>query len=948
MKIAKAIVLNIVLFFIQDDILAQNCDPYIYKFNQYISSNEINKAHGVLDSLDNCLLHSQNEHNSIRLRCEGNYYYYKSYFDSAKYYYVLSINELKLNKLNIEYSKSLINLGNVYAELGYLDSAENYYNESIKIKEMVGGIDTVGIAKVHCSLGLLFQEKGQFKESEKNFFRGLFLLEECSFFDTTALSNTYNNLGLLFLELGDYKRSFDFFIKDLKLISGNKSKQFHLATTLTNLGLLSTEIGNYPDAEKYFGKSLLVKNQYATFNPLLRVSTLNNLATVYINSGKFSKSINTSKNSISLLERSSNYNPVHLANAYFNLAIASESLNDVNGADSFYKTSIALIKDIYGENHPNCSEFIIRYSNFLEKRGEIELAFKLLNSALYNISYFVHNNISWMTQQQQEKFWKKYQFHFSSISNFTNRNYQLIPEVTTLNYNSLLVAKGKMLHMNILKNGHRHLTKELITELQSINARINRMEFDMSIDRKKWSELVNKREKIEKQLSQNWESFSSNHESIYPTWEKVKVNLGQNEVAIEFDRYVNNFDSQFYYQALLINSDSKFPQLVELCSESDLMKWDVADGFSGFYELIWKPLVPFCETKSTIFYSPDGLVSNIPIHALYKPNEFVALNKTKNKEIRGAGGMRIAQVGGIANYLFDSFDFHRMLSTRTLIDGNFLRAEKKVTNSILILGGLDYNYLPNTSIKSKSFNFKDFFKRNKNPLDKRISYNGGFNYLQGSKTEVSQINKVLKDSGWRINIYTDTSGTEDILFSSQGSNSKCILHIATHGYYCSDLGIDYSDSSFTSNLTIFNTSKNAMVRSGLILTGGNWAWTGSDTLRKYGIREDGILTALEVSNYNLKNTQLVVLSACNTGIGDIDNEEGILGLYRGFKLAGVEQIIASLWPVPDEQTQELMDLFYLDLAKIRVPHTSLKNAQKIMRKRYPNQPDLWAGFVLIR
>jgi CHAT domain-containing protein len=112
--------------------------------------------------------------------------------------------------------------------------------------------------------------------------------------------------------------------------------------------------------------------------------------------------------------------------------------------------------------------------------------------------------------------------------------------------------------------------------------------------------------------------------------------------------------------------------------------------------------------------------------------------------------------------------------------------------------------------------------------------------------------------------------------------------------------------------------------------------------------EDGILTALEVSNLPLRNTKLVVLSACETGLGKIEGSEGTFGLKRGFKLAGVEQIIVSLWSVPDKETMELMELFYTDLSKTHSAVISFEKAQKEMRIKYPSEPEKWAGFVLVR
>jgi CHAT domain-containing protein len=182
----------------------------------------------------------------------------------------------------------------------------------------------------------------------------------------------------------------------------------------------------------------------------------------------------------------------------------------------------------------------------------------------------------------------------------------------------------------------------------------------------------------------------------------------------------------------------------------------------------------------------------------------------------------------------------------------------------------------------------------------------------------------------------------------EGREAPGILHLATHGYAFPEF--DFKDTTIsTSSLRYsYRYSTNSMVRSGLILTGGNWAWTGSDTLTKMGAEQNGILTALEVSQLNLKNTKLVVLSACETGLGKIEGSEGTFGLKRAFKLAGVEQIIVSLWPVPDKETMELMTLFYSELATSSNPVISFTKAQKAMRDKYPASPQRWAGFVLVR
>jgi CHAT domain-containing protein len=137
-----------------------------------------------------------------------------------------------------------------------------------------------------------------------------------------------------------------------------------------------------------------------------------------------------------------------------------------------------------------------------------------------------------------------------------------------------------------------------------------------------------------------------------------------------------------------------------------------------------------------------------------------------------------------------------------------------------------------------------------------------------------------------------------------------------------------------------------MIRSGLVLAGGNHAWKTGKSLRPD--LEDGILTAYEISQMNLANTELVVLSACETGLGDLVGNEGVYGLQRAFKIAGAQHVIMSLWQVPDVQTQELMTAFYINWLSQKMPiPEAFAAAQKVMREKYEH-PFFWAGFVLVR
>jgi CHAT domain-containing protein len=164
--------------------------------------------------------------------------------------------------------------------------------------------------------------------------------------------------------------------------------------------------------------------------------------------------------------------------------------------------------------------------------------------------------------------------------------------------------------------------------------------------------------------------------------------------------------------------------------------------------------------------------------------------------------------------------------------------------------------------------------------------------------------------------------------------------LATHGYFFPNpTGGKKGKSGYAS-------VQHPLLRSGLILAGANRAWSGEEIPDG---EEDGILTAYEIADMDLSNTELVVLSACETGLGDVDGSEGVFGLQRAFKTAGVKYILMSLWNVKDQKTYEFMTAFYELRNKGKDIPAAYQEAQAKMRAKYalPFAPRNWAGFVLL-
>lgn len=214
--------------------------------------------------------------------------------------------------------------------------------------------------------------------------------------------------------------------------------------------------------------------------------------------------------------------------------------------------------------------------------------------------------------------------------------------------------------------------------------------------------------------------------------------------------------------------------------------------------------------------------------------------------------------------------------------------------------------------------------------------------MDGTLNEAQNIKDILETENIACRIITGATANEES-FKSLSGHSPQLLHVATHGFYIGNKN-DEASIKLTSYLNQKATSnQNAMTETGLLFAGANRTLRGQN--KSIDI-EDGVLTAYEISNLDLSSTDLVILSACETGLGKNVLSEGVYGLQRAFKLAGVNTIVMSLWEVPDNETSRLMQLFYEYWLGGMEKHEAFSTAQKVIKKEKPN-PYYWAGFVMM-
>ncbi len=405
---------------------------------------------------------------------------------------------------------------------------------------------------------------------------------------------------------------------------------------------------------------------------------------------------------------------------------------------------------------------------------------------------------------------------------------------------------------------------------------------------------------------------------IYATWKDVQQSLGQDDVAIEFlsIQLGNNNDG---YIALVNKKGYLYPHLYTL-SDTETLNSVRNDSPSALYNLIWDPLRNELDNTNNIFFSPAGQLHNLGIEYLNDST---------------------------GHYLFEKHAIYRLSSTQELL----YSSPSKLLQSAVLYGGLDYSSASSSILNEKTNCKEDFCNTYmSDSFVRSINERGGFDPLYGTYTEIKIISELLQDGKIKCRIFTENKGTEES-FKSLVSIQPDILHIATHGMY---IKIDDKENLVNNGFSFilseddnnYHPEDIALTRSFIVMSGGN------QLIQRDSIplnSEDGIVTAQEISHMDLHKIDIVVLSACQTGLGDISNE-GVFGLQRGFKKAGVKTILMSLDKVDDEATRILMVEFYRNLMNGKTKRQSLLDAQQYLRKvengKY-DDPKYWASFIML-
>lgn len=954
------------------------------------SKGELNQSLEITLKVEKLALEKYGRISEIYANCcinHGKWCIAKSQHQEAESWYFEAIDIFKklYGEEHNQYGKALNNLGVLYYLMGKFDKCEPIYLKVQQIQRKAVGINHVDYGVALNNLALLYKEIGRIDKAEPYFLESYQVFKNVLGVKHPQYASSITNLAVFYFNLGNLQKAESYYL-EAKEVREKVLGKMHpdYGESLNNLASLYMDLGNYSKSEAYYLESNQIFEKIVGKNHPQYAQSLYNLAYLYNKMKRSKEALALLLEAKMIISKELNLNhPDYitcislLANSYkllkqFDLAeelfleakVKQQALTGINslgytrnilGLAKFYidtdRDTLALellnqaydiLTQFFGQEQSEYSLCVNYLAIAYEKLQNFKLATNFFEERLKLNQIKLHQSIQYLSVHELNKYSELFSEFNSTLFSVNYRRYQNLGSLKNLSsasLNSILFHKGFVLmaanRLNAM-SGQSPETKEMYATIQSNRRRLNKEYLKKLKERNNnlIAELEENSNSLEKNLALKIAGYDDVSKQL--SWVDLKKKLRKEEALIEFVSFNLDFPvktDSIMYVALILRPQDSVPIYIPLFEEKELttaisqsqgvspselyanrgVKPINRQNYSNIYNIIWKPLEPYLENYTKIYLAASGILHRLNLNAVEISNGVILSDK-----------YNLVQLGST-----------RQINTRV--------EDKKTIKDALLIGGIDYNFI--NAVQEPKLEFSSTAVNNSYSSQNNHLVHA-WNYLPGTESEVIEIQHLFKNNKLPVTILQSSNATEQAI-KQVGVNkaSPSILHISTHGYFFSDNQSGLADSTeLRSYVSTFKYSKEPMLRSGLILAGANHSWMTDSYSSEL---EDGILTAFEISQMDLSNTELVVLSACETGLGDIQGNEGVFGLQRAFKIAGANYIIMSLWQVPDKQTSMLMSTFYKKMLtdKMNIPD-AFHAAQKDMRD-LGLDPYQWAGFVLI-
>jgi len=846
------------------------------------------------------------------------------------------------------------NAGEWFYRQRSLRSARDLFNSALRLYDR----DTSGVgiprARALGNLGLTLLALGRFAEADSVLSRAAELSARHMGDDAEATLAARNNLAVAAQRRGDFPRA-ERAISAAAEGLAKADRPEARAIALNNRAMLRYAIGQADEAAKLLAEAFELANQAAP-RGVLPIQILGNRALVAQAQGQYDAADGFYATALERQERRlSGRNHPDIARLLGGRAALYLQMGKTNQVEPLLQQALSITRAKFGDAHPSTAALQHNLGAFYRVTGRLDEATAQLSAARATREATLGTNhpdyldtdealaltawqagrtaeatptlrrlqTAWLTNAQRffaamsepekARYWATLRPRLERFTNYAVANAAADPSLAADAYNQQLATKAMLLSSSTqlrerILSGKDPKLVALYQQWQRVSeqlahaytlSRADQTEAGLRPD-----SLEGVRSGLEKRLSAASAEFAGALSAAPPTWEKVAAALAPGEAAVELVR-VRTYDARFTggvtYAALVVTAGGR-PTVVSTTTGAELEGRALAryrrairskSADTDSYGAYWAWLAPALANVKTAFVAPDGVYNQISLPTLRAPE---------------------------GRYVLDQLALRTLVSTRDLPGVKAPKANAAKTATLV--GAADFGVIGTSASGSTE-----------RAVEKTIEP------LPGTLTEVTQIQALLRTAGWAPSLLTAANASE---LKVKGVAAPRLLHVATHGFFLPDVG---ESGTLVFGVQPERAAENPLLRSGLLLAGAERAVQQIDGVAPQP-GDNGVLTAFEALTLNLRGTDLVVLSACETGLGEVQAGEGVFGLQRAIQLAGARALVFSLWRVDDAASQQLMTSFYKYWLAGRPLAAAFQQAQRDLMLKYPD-PYYWGAFVLI-
>ncbi|MBR4390360.1 MAG: CHAT domain-containing protein [Prevotella sp.] len=827
------------------------------------------------------------------------------------------------------YATAMANLAGYYYDLGDYNKAVEMGMKAMEIRKATLGDNNIYYAMSLNNVASYYSELGDYVTAVEMGTKAVEIYKALLGESHPDYATTLSNLAGYYDRLGDYDKAVEMGTQAVVIYRAALGDNHPLlATAWNNAAAYCTHLGDHETAVRAGTKALEIRKATLGENHPDYATTLSNLAGYYAELGDYNKAMEMGTKAVELRKTVLGENHPDYATALSNLASYYYDLGNYAKAMQLEEQALAIRKVTLGENHPDYAQSLATLAYCHSEQGNYAKGLEYYRENIALLQSNTLQQFASLTSAQRTMFWEKDSYQFTDA--YPLMVYQSHATTAPDLYDkSALFAKGLLLSTEmelnrlIQESGDAEAMK-MFEELALNRLQLQKLYETPIAERHVNTDSLEQTIFLQEQaLVKRSKEYGDFTRRLRTTWKDVQQALKKDEIAIEFlSFHVEDTDSTMVV-ALTLRKKDKAPKFIPLFEQhqlqtvSDRLYYNCPEVTS----LVWEPLQQELKGVKKIYFSPAGALHSVGIE--YAP------------------GM-------------EGYEMYRLSTTREILtQPNPSQGGERVEASLF--GGVDYNASTGGTPPLDGTGEVSNTGTSHRALVDSLSLRGlSASYLPFTLSEVQAIKTTFENKSRRYTITTGGEATEASI-KALSAHAPRILHIATHGFYFTEnqakskkklrfLGQDIRQG-------LANLEDKALTRSGLLLAGANATMKGKAV--PLG-EEDGILTAQEISHLDLRGLDLVVLSACKTGTGDVNQGEGVFGLQRGFKKAGAQTLVMSLWEVNDEATQILMTDFYNNLMQGQPKRDAFHNAQLTLREHTDNEgnhifdePQFWAAFILL-